>query len=398
MSQIGINLSNPTASIFFATFAKHLKKTKLKVTIRLKIKMPCAVITGVSGQDGSYLAELLLEKGYRVFGMIRRSSSMLILDRLHQARQNPNLNLSYGDVCDYTSVFNLLRTASEQPDATGAPIEVYNLAAQSHVHISFQTPFYTSNINTDGLLHILDATRQLNLTHRVRVYQASTSEMFGSSPPPQSESTPFAPCSPYAASKLHAHHLCQIYRQAYNMYIVSGIMFNHESERRGETFVTRKVTRAVASLAKAASAASTHPPLTLGNLNAHRDWGYAKDYVLAMWLMLQQPQTHLQDGVIATGESHTIREFVEAAFSKIGKRIVWRGTGLDEKGYDADDSTHTSPPLIQVDAKYFRPFEVENLRGDASKMQKLLNWKPKVTFDELVDIMVAHDLNPPPTH
>ena len=351
--------------------------------------MPCAVITGVSGQDGSYLAELLLEKGYQVFGMIRRSSSMLLLDRLQHARQNPNLNLIYGDVCDYTSVFNLLRTASEHPDAAGPPIEVYNLAAQSHVHISFQTPFYTSNINTDGLLHILDATRQLGLTHRDRVYQASTSEMFGSSAPPQSETTLFSPCSPYAASKLHAHHLCQIYRQAYGMYIVSGILFNHESERRGETFVTRKVTRAVAALANASACEPSRFPLTLGNLNAHRDWGYAKDYVQAMWLMLQQPQSHLQDGVIATGESHTIREFVEAAFSKIGKRIVWRGTGLDEKGYDADDP---SMVLVQVDAKYFRPFEVENLRGDASKMQKILNWKPKVTFNELVDIMVSHDL------
>lgn len=365
--------------------------------------MPCAVITGVSGQDGSFLAELLLEKGYRVFGMIRRNSSMMILDRLRDARRNPNLQLIYGDVCDYTSVFHLLRTASEHPDAACAPIEIYNLAAQSHVHISFQTPFYTSNINTDGLLHILDAAHQLDLTHRVRVYQASTSEMFGSSPPPQSESTPFSPCSPYAASKLHAHHLCQIYRQAYGMYIVSGIMFNHESERRGETFVTRKVTRAVAALAKASATsaahkpAAAHPPLTLGNLNARRDWGYAKDYVEAMWLMLQQPSC--QDGVIATGVSHTIREFVEAAFSKIGKRIVWRGTGLEEKGYDADDTTHTNPPpLVQVDAKYFRPFEVESLRGDASAMQKRLNWKPKVSFDELVGIMVAHDLNSPSVH
>ncbi len=317
-----------------------------------------ALITGITGQDGSYLAELLIEKGYEVHGLIRRSSTINTrrLDHLYQDPHEPDrrLVLHYGDMCDATSVGRLL--AEIRPD------EVYNLAAQSHVKVSFDTPEQTGDVDALGALRLLDAIRRSNPA--IRVYQASSSEMFGSSPPPQSESTPFRPRSPYGAAKLHAFWSTVNYREAYGLFAVNGILFNHESPRRGETFVTRKVTRAVARIV-----AGRQTNLYLGNLDAQRDWGYAPDHVRAMWLMLQEPEP--DDYVIATGETHRVREFVELAFGHVG---------LDWERH------------VRVDSAYLRPTEVDVLRGDPAKAMRQLGWRPTVRFEELVRLMVDADL------
>lgn len=339
--------------------------------------MKRALITGVTGQDGSYLSEFLLKKGYQVHGIKRRSSSFNTarIDHLYQDPHDydsHNFILHYGDVTDST---NLIRIIQEvQPD------EIYNLAAQSHVRVSFETPEYTANADALGTLRILEAIRLLGLTSKTRFYQASTSELYGNAPHPQSELTPFAPRSPYAAAKLYAYWITVNYREAYGMFACNGILFNHESPHRGETFVTRKVTRAVARIK-----AGLQEHLYLGNLNAHRDWGYAKDYVEAMWLMLQHERP--DDFVIATGKSYSVREFVERAFWHSGITLEWRGKDREEYGADA----LTKKPLVLIDPTYFRPTEVHHLLGDARKAQLRLGWQPKVDFDTLVKIMVDYD-------
>jgi GDPmannose 4,6-dehydratase len=337
-----------------------------------------ALITGVTGQDGAYLAELLLRKGYVVHGIKRRSSSFNT-GRVDHLYHDPLLEatdffLHYGDLTDST---NLLRIVQET-----TPDEIYNLAAQSHVHVSFETPEYTANSDGMGTLRLLEAIRILNLSNKTRFYQASTSELYGKvHAVPQSETTPFYPRSPYAAAKLYAYWITVNYREAYGMHASNGILFNHESPLRGETFVTRKITRAVAAIQ-----AGRQPALYLGNLDAKRDWGHARDYVEGMWLMLQQDQG--DDYVLATGETHTVREFVERAFAVVGRSIEWRGSGLDEVGLDAK----TGFPLIHVDPKYFRPTEVDILLGDPAKAKRVLGWEHKVSFPELVEEMVRADL------
>lgn len=345
--------------------------------------MPCAIITGTAGQDGSYLCELLLQKGYHVFGMVRRNSS-LVLDRLKEARKDPKLSLMYGDVTDIASIFNIFKHASRHPAFDEGPLEVYNLAAQSHVKVSFETPVYTCNADALGVLNILEVVVQLNLTRKVRFYQASTSEMYGSSEPPQDENTPFHPRSPYAIAKLYAYWMVKNYREAHGIYAVNGVLFNHESERRGETFVSRKISRAVAHYAKQPA---TYPVLSLGNLHSERDWGHAYDYVIAMWKMLQQERP--DDYVVATGSSYTVKHFVETAFGHVGVPLRWEGSGTDEKGYHAT----TGQLLVAVDARYFRPTEVDSLRGDATKARTNLGWLPSISFEELVRRMVTHDMN-----
>ena len=338
-----------------------------------------ALITGITGQDGSYLAEFLLEKGYQVHGIKRRSSSFNTgrIDHIYQDKHKTNRRnfiLHYGDLTDST---NLIRIIQEvQPD------EIYNLAAQSHVHVSFETPEYTGNSDALGTLRILEAIRILGLTKKTKFYQASTSELYGKvQEVPQSETTPFYPRSPYAAAKLYAYWITVNYREAYNMFACNGILFNHESPRRGETFVTRKITRAVAAIHH-----GLQEKLFLGNLNAKRDWGYAKEYVEAMWLMLQQPSP--QDFVIATGKTYTVRNFVELAFQEIGIEIAWHGTGVNEIGTDKT----TGKKLIGIDPKYFRPTEVDLLVGDPRKATQELGWKTKTSLKELVSMMVQHDL------
>jgi GDPmannose 4,6-dehydratase len=330
-----------------------------------------ALIIGVTGQDGSYLAEFLLSKGYKVYGVVRRSSSFNTGRIDHLIENNSDFEFYRGDVNDINSLISILKDV--EPD------EIYNLAAQSHVKVSFEVPVYTFETVASGTLKLLEAVRSLGL--KSKIYQAGSSEMFGSAPPPQNEKTPFIPRSPYAIAKVAAHYLCINYREAYGMWIANGILFNHESPRRGETFVTRKITRALARIKL-----GTQDKLILGNLYAKRDWGYAPDYVEAMWLMLQQDEP--DDYVIATGESHTVKEFVERAFSYAGFEIIWEGKGLDEKGLDAK----TGKVLIEVSEKYFRPTEVEFLLGDASKAKEKLGWQPKVTFEKLIQIMVDEDL------
>jgi GDPmannose 4,6-dehydratase len=330
-----------------------------------------ALITGITGQDGSYLTELLLEKGYEVHGIIRRSSSFNTgrIDHLYQdPHETPRrLMLHYGDMNDASSLNRVLRLV--QPD------EIYNLAAQSHVKVSFDTPEYTGEIDALGALRLMEAIRELEL--RPRIYQASSSEMFGSSPAPQNESTPFQPRSPYAIAKLYAFWVTVNYREAYGLYAVNGILFNHESPRRGETFVTRKITRAVGRIVH-----GLQDRLYIGNLDARRDWGYAKDYVEAMWLMLQRDTPG--DYVIATGESHTVRELCELAFARAGITIEWSGDrGVDRK---------SGKTLIEIDPRYFRPTEVDDLRGDASKAQQELGWRARTSFAELIALMVDSDL------
>jgi len=337
-----------------------------------------ALITGITGQDGAYLAHLLLDKGYIVHGVKRRSSSFNTarIDDLYEDPQveSARLSLHYGDLTDAT---NLIRIVQEtQPD------EIYNLAAQSHVQVSFETPEYTANSDAIGTLRILEAMRILGLEKKTRFYQASTSELYGKvQETPQSETTPFYPRSPYAAAKLYAYWITVNYREAYNIHASNGILFNHEGPTRGETFVTRKITRAVAAIKL-----GFQSTLYLGNLDAKRDWGHARDYVEGMWRILQQDTP--DDYVLATGETHAVREFVELAFAKIGRKILWRGAGVDEVGYDAVDGT----VLVRIDPRYFRPTEVELLLGDPRKAERKLGWKHTTTFPELVSEMVDSDL------
>jgi GDPmannose 4,6-dehydratase len=342
--------------------------------------MKKALITGITGQDGAYLAEFLLNKGYEVHGIKRRSSSFNTarVDHLFRDKHEyagHKFQLHYGDVTDATNIIRLIKEI--EPD------EIYNLAAQSHVRVSFETPEYTAQADALGTLRILEAIRLLGFEHKIRFYQASSSELYGKVQEiPQKETTPFYPRSPYAVAKLYAYWITVNYREAYGMYACNGILFNHESPHRGETFVTRKITRAVAHIVH-----GLQQTLYLGNLDAKRDWGYAKDYVEAMWLMLQQEQP--DDFVIATGKSYSVREFVEAAFTEVNIKIEWSGVGIHEKGFDAA----TGKLLVAIDPAYFRPTEVDVLIGDASKAQTVLGWKPQVDFTQLVKIMVNHDLD-----
>jgi len=337
-----------------------------------------ALITGITGQDGAYLAEFLLNKGYVVHGVKRRSSSFNTerIDHLYKDPHDRNVNffMHYGDLTDST---NLIRIVQEtQPD------EIYNLAAQSHVQVSFETPEYTANSDAVGTLRLLEAIRILGLEKKTKFYQASTSELYGKVQEiPQKETTPFYPRSPYGAAKLYGYWITKNYREAYGMFACNGILFNHESPVRGETFVTRKITMAVAKIKK-----GSQEKLYLGNLDAKRDWGFAGDYVEAMWLMLQQDEP--DDFVIATGKTHSVREFVELAFREIGIDIEWQGTGLNEKGVNAANGD----VLIEIDARYFRPTEVEILIGDPSKAREKLGWEAKVGFEELVKMMVEGDM------
>ncbi len=337
-----------------------------------------ALITGITGQDGSYLAELLLEKNYIVHGVKRRSSSFNTerIDHLYvdPHESSPSFFLHYGDMTDATNIIRIVQET--QPD------EIYNLAAQSHVQVSFETPEYTANADALGTLRLLEAVRILGMGNRARFYQASTSELYGLvQETPQRETTPFRPRSPYAAAKLYAYWITVNYREAYGFHASNGILFNHEGPRRGETFVTRKITRAVAAISR-----GLQSRLYLGNLDASRDWGHARDYVRGMWLILQQDES--DDYVLATGESHSVREFVELAFEHVGRRIVWKGRGIDEVGLDA----RTGDVLVKVDPRYFRPTEVEALLGDSGKARQRLGWRPEIGFDALVREMVEEDL------
>ena len=337
-----------------------------------------ALITGITGQDGSYLAELLLSKDYVVHGVVRRSSSFNrerlkeIYNYAHEAKSR--LKLHYGDMTDSSSILKILQ--STKPD------EIYNLAAQSHVQISFDVPEYTANADALGTLRLLEGIKTSGMLKKIRFYNASTSELYGKVvETPQTEKTPFHPRSPYAIAKLYAHWMTINYREAYGMYACNGILFNHESERRGENFISKKISQQVAKIKL-----GRDDTLELGNLDAKRDWGYAPEYVKAMWLMLQQKEP--EDFVIATGETHTVRDFVEKAFNRIGIKISWKGSGVDEKGYDVK----TGKVIVNVNSKYFRPAEVDELKGDASNARKKLDWKPKSTFEELVNLMVDYDL------
>lgn len=349
----------------------------LLTNVQAQITPKVALITGITGQDGAYLAEFLLKKGYIVHGVKRRSSSFNTerIDHLYQDFHDfdtRNFILHYGDLTDSTNIIRIIQET--QPD------EIYNLAAQSHVAVSFETPEYTANADAIGTLRILEAIRILGLTKKVKFYQASTSELFGSSLPPQNELTPFHPRSPYAIAKLYSYWITVNYRQAYSIFACNGILFNHESPLRGETFVTRKITRAVARIKY-----GLQEKLYLGNLDAQRDWGYAKEYVEAMWLMLQQEIP--DDYVIATGQAHSVREFVEHAFAHIGITIEWQGKGIHEQGLDAQ----TKKQLVLIDPLYFRPTEVDYLLGDPQKAWHNMQWKAQTTFEELVKIMVDED-------
>lgn len=342
-----------------------------------------ALITGITGQDGSYLAEFLLTKGYEVHGIIRRSSSFnteriehLYLDEwVRDMKLERSINLHYGDMTDSSSLIRILQLVQ--------PCEIYNLAAQSHVKVSFDVPEYTADVVATGTLRLLEAVRILNMSRSVRIYQASTSELYGRvQEVPQKETTPFCPCSPYAVAKQYAYWIIRNYRESYGMFAVNGILFNHESERRGETFVTRKITLAAARIQR-----GLQDKLYLGNLSALRDWGYAADYVECMWLMLQHPTP--EDFIIATGEMHSVREFASLAFEYAGIPIRWEGEGINEKGVNVLNGK----VIIEIDPKYFRPCEVDQLMGDPSKAQKLLGWNPrKTSFEELVRLMVENDL------
>jgi len=342
-----------------------------------------ALITGITGQDGSFLAEFLLDKGYEVHGIIRRSSSfntgriehLYIDELLRDMKAKQKMHLHYGDMTDSTNLIRLIREI--EPD------EIYNLAAMSHVKVSFEVPEYTANTDGLGTLRLLEAVRFLGYENKTKIYQASSSELYGKVlEVPQTENTPFYPRSPYGVAKMYAYWITKNYREAYNMFAVNGILFNHESERRGETFVTRKTTLAAARIKK-----GTQEKLYLGNLNAKRDWGYAKDYVECMWLMLQHHTP--EDFVIATGEMHSVREFTTLAFKEAGIALDWQGEGIAEKGIDKA----SGKVLVEVDAKYFRPTEVDQLLGDPSKAKRVLGWSPtKTSFTDLIRIMVQHDL------
>ena len=328
-----------------------------------------ALCTGINGQDGSYLTELLLEKGYEVHGIIRRAS-LINTDRIDHVYDS--ISLHYGDLTDSTNLVRVIQQV--QPD------EIYNLGAQSHVKVSFEMPEYTGMVDGLGTLRILEAVRLLGMEKKTRIYQASTSEMFGKVQEiPQSETTPFYPRSPYGVAKVYGYWIVKNYRESYGLHASSGILFNHESPRRGETFVTRKITRGLSRIST-----GEQDILYLGNLNAKRDWGHAKDFVEAMWLMLQQKQP--DDYVIATGEQYSVREFVEAAAPYFGMKIEWMGEGLDEVGYD----WNTKKAVIKVNPKYFRPAEVETLLGDASKAKEKLGWEPKISFKQLVEDMCIY--------
>lgn len=346
------------------------------------MKQKVALITGITGQDGSYLAEFLIDKGYEVHGVLRRSSSFntgriehLYLDEwVRDMKRKRLVNLHWGDMTDTSSLIRIIQTI--QPD------EIYNLAAQSHVKVSFDVPEFTAETDAVGTLRLLEAVRILGMEHKTKIYQASTSELFGLvQETPQKETTPFYPRSPYAVAKLYAYWIMKNYRESYGMFAVNGILFNHESERRGENFVTRKITLAACRIAQ-----GLQDKLYLGNLSSLRDWGYAKDYVECMWLMLQQEKP--EDFVIATGEQHTVREFCTLAFIYAGIELEWQGEGLAEKGIDKN----TGKVLVEVDPKYFRPAEVQTLLGDPTKARTVLGWNPrKTSFDELVRLMVESD-------
>ena len=333
--------------------------------------MKTALITGITGQDGSYLAELLIEKGYMVHGIVRRSS-LINTHRIDHIFDHPQMKLHYGDLTDAGNLIHVIQKCK--------PDEIYNLAAQSHVKVSFELPEYTGNVDGLGTLRILEAVRILEMEDKVRIYQASTSELYGLvQEVPQKETTPFYPRSPYGVAKLYAYWITKNYRESYGMYACTGILFNHESPRRGETFVTRKITRGLSKIS-----CGLQDVLYLGNLNAKRDWGHAKDYAEAMWLMLQQDSP--DDYVIATGQQYSVREFVEKSASYFGMDIEWQGEGLDEIGIDKN----TGRVVIKVDDKYFRPAEVESLLGDATKAKGQLGWEPKISFDELVEDMCIY--------
>ena len=342
-----------------------------------------ALITGITGQDGSFLAEFLIEKGYEVHGIMRRSSSFntariehLYLDEwVRDMKQQRLINLHYGDMTDSSSLIRIIQLV--QPD------EIYNLAAQSHVKVSFDVPEYTADADAVGTFRLLEAVRILGLEKKTRIYQASTSELFGLvQEVPQKETTPFYPRSPYGVAKQYGFWITKNYREAYGMFAVNGILFNHESERRGETFVTRKITLAASRIVQ-----GFQDKLYVGNLNSLRDWGYAKDYVECMWLMLQHETP--EDFVIATGQMHSVRDFCTLAFKEAGIELEWQGNGIDEKGIDRK----TGKTLVEVDPKYFRPTEVDQLLGDPTKAKTLLKWNPtKTSFEELVHIMVEHDM------
>ena len=342
-----------------------------------------ALITGITGQDGSFLAEFLIGKGYEVHGVLRRSSSFntgriehLYLDEwVRDMKKDRLVNLHYGDMTDSSSLIRIIQQI--QPD------EIYNLAAQSHVKVSFDVPEYTAEADAVGTLRMLEAVRILGLTHKTKIYQASTSELYGKvQEVPQKETTPFYPRSPYGVAKQYGFWITKNYRESYGLFAVNGILFNHESERRGETFVTRKITLAAARIAH-----GQQDKLYLGNLDARRDWGYARDYVGCMWMILQHDSP--EDFVIATGEMHTVREFATLAFREAGMELRWEGEGIEEKGVDVN----TGKVLVEVDPKYFRPCEVEQLLGDPTKAKTLLGWNPiKTSFEELIHIMVEHDM------
>ena len=330
-----------------------------------------ALVTGITGQDGSYLTELLLEKGYEVHGIVRRTS-MINTHRIDQVYDHPQLTLHYGDLTDSTNLVRIIQKT--QPD------EIYNLGAQSHVKVSFEMPEYTGEVDALGTLRVLEAVRLLGMEKDVRIYQASTSELYGLvQETPQTETTPFYPRSPYGVAKMYGYWIVKNYRESYGMHCSSGILFNHESPRRGETFVTRKITRGLSRIS-----VGLQDCLYLGNLNAMRDWGHAKDYVEAMWLMLQQDEP--DDYVIATGEQYSVRQFVEKSADYFGMKIEWMGEGLDEIGFD----WNTKRPVVKVSQKYFRPAEVETLLGDATKAKEKLGWEPKITFNELIEDMVLY--------
>jgi len=339
--------------------------------------MKKALITGITGQDGSYLAEFLLDKGYEVHGIIRRASTFNTqrIDHIYQDphEENVRLHLHYGDMTDSSVLSRLVEKIN--------PDEIYNLAAQSHVAVSFESPEYTTDVDAMGTLRLLDAIKEARI--ETKFYQASTSELFGEvEEVPQDEDTPFHPRSPYACAKLYAYWIVRNYREAYDLFAVNGILFNHESPRRGKRFVTRKISRAVARIVN-----NNQDKIYLGNLNAKRDWGYAKDYVKMMWMMLQH--NNPEDYVIATGETHSVREFVENAFNYVNIPIEWQGEGINERGINKK----TGEVLVEVDPKYFRPTEVDLLIGDPSKAKKELGWEPKVSFKELVEMMVQSDLD-----
>ena len=347
-----------------------------------------ALITGITGQDGSYLAELLLEKGYEVHGIKRRASSLNTsrIDHIYQDphHDNKNFYLHYGDLTDSPNLIRLIQSIE--------PHEVYNLGAQSHVAVSFEAPEYTANVDALGTLRLLEAIRFSGLEKKTKFYQASTSELYGMvQETPQKESTPFYPRSPYAVAKLYSYWMCVNYREAYGLYACNGILFNHESPRRGETFVTRKITRALANICQ-----GLEKTLYLGNMNAKRDWGHAKDYVEMQWLMLQQEKP--EDYVIATGKQYSVRDFVNIAANELGVSLKWQGEGIEEQGTVESIKGENAPALkvgdivVKVDPKYFRPTEVETLLGDPTKAQTKLGWEPKITFEEMVAEMIQNDL------